>query len=176
MLFIETEIPGAYVVQPEMRGDSRGFFARVWCQQEFESHGLVTRVVQANSSFNKLQGTVRGMHFQYEPYAETKLVRCVRGAIFDVIVDLRPASPTFRRWVGFELTEENHLALYVPEGFAHGYQTLADDSEVMYQVSQFYTPGAEGGVRYNDPAFGIEWPLSITAISAKDATWPDFTG
>ena len=127
-------------------------------------------------SYNRRKGTLRGMHFQREPHAETKLVRVVRGAIYDVIIDLRPDSPTFKRWIGVELTAENRRALYVPAGFAHGFQTLADDTEVFYQVSAFYTPGAEGGVRYDDPAFAVSWPLPVSVISAKDAAWPDFTG
>ncbi len=176
MIFTETELKGAYIIDIERREDDRGFFARTWCQQEFEAHGLVARIVQANTSYNRLKGTLRGMHYQRAPYAETKLVRAVRGAILDVIVDLRPGSPTYRRWIGVELTADNRRALFVPEGFAHGFQTLADDTDVSYQVSAFYTPGAEGGARYNDPAFDIQWPLPVSVISDKDATWPDFEG
>lgn len=174
MIFTETKLPGAYLIDIEKREDQRGFFARAWCQQEFEAHGLVPRVVQTNISFNKCQGTLRGMHYQAAPYAETKLVRCTRGAIYDVIIDLRPDSPTYKQWLGVELTAENYRMLYVPEGFAHGFQTLADNVEVTYQVSQFYTPQAEGGLRYNDPAFGIEWPVQVQVISDKDQNWPDF--
>lgn len=174
MLFTETNLRGAYLIDIEQRQDERGFFARAWCQQEFEDHGLVARVVQANISYNKRAGTLRGMHYQKAPYAETKLVRCVRGAIYDVIIDLRPDSPTYMQWLGVELTAENYRMLYVPEGFAHGFQTLADNTEVTYQVSQFYTPGAEGGLRYDDPAFKIEWPVAVRVISEKDRNWPDY--
>lgn len=174
MIFIETELKGAYIIDIERREDDRGFFARTWCQQEFEAHGLVARIVQANTSYNKLKGTLRGMHYQNAPYAETKLVRAVRGAIYDVIVDLRRDSPTYKRWIGVELTADNRRALFVPEGFAHGFQTLEDNTDVAYQVSAFYTPGAEGGARYNDPAFEIQWPLPISVISDKDAAWPDY--
>ncbi len=176
MIFTETELKGAYIIDIERREDDRGFFARTWCQQEFEAHGLVARVVQANTSYNRRKGTLRGMHYQRAPHAEAKLVRAVRGAIYDVIIDLRPDSPTYKRWIGVELTADNRRALFVPEGFAHGFQTLEDDTDVIYQVSAFYTPGAEGGVRYNDPAFAIEWPLPVSVISEKDAAWPDFTG
>jgi dTDP-4-dehydrorhamnose 3,5-epimerase len=176
MLFTATELQDAYIIDLDRREDNRGFFARTWAQDEFESRGLVSRVVQANLSYNRTKGTLRGMHFQHAPYAETKLVRCVRGAIQDVIIDLRPASPSFKRWIGVELTAENRRALYVPEGFAHGFQTLVDDVEVMYQVSQAYTPSAEGGVRYDDPAFAIAWPLPPTEMSPKDTRWPLFEG
>lgn len=176
MIFIETDIQGAYLIDLEKREDQRGFFARTWAQEEFEQHGLVARVVQANLSFNHTRGTLRGMHFQSAPYAEAKLVRCVRGSLFDVIIDLRADSPTYKRWIGIELTAENRRALFVPEGFAHGFQTLTDNCEAIYQVSQFYTPGAEGGVRYNDPAFNIQWPLPVSVISEKDRSWPDFAG
>lgn len=174
MIFTKTKLADAYIIDIEQRQDERGFFARAWCQQEFEDHGLVSRVVQANISYNKRAGTLRGMHYQKTPYAETKLVRCVRGAIYDVIIDLRPDSPTYMQWLGVELTPENYRMLYVPEGFAHGFQTLADNTEVTYQVSQFYTPGAEGGLRYDDPAFKIEWPVAVQVISEKDRTWPDY--
>jgi dTDP-4-dehydrorhamnose 3,5-epimerase len=176
MIFTQTELPGAYILDLEKRGDSRGFFARTWCQNELSAHGLNVNVVQANMSFSKTRGTLRGMHFQRAPYAETKLVRCTMGAIYDVIVDLRPDSPTFKRWIGVELSAQNHRMLYIPEGFGHGFQTLTDDVEVTYQVTAFYTPGAEGGVRYNDPAFGIEWPLDVSEISDKDRAWADFGG
>ncbi|NTU78082.1 MAG: dTDP-4-dehydrorhamnose 3,5-epimerase [Chloroflexales bacterium] len=174
MLFAELELKDAYIIDLEKREDNRGFFARTWGQDLFEQHGLVTRVVQANMSFNHTKGTLRGMHFQKNPYAETKLVRCVRGTIYDVIIDLRPDSPTYTRWVGVELSADNRRSVYVPEGFAHGFQTLEDNCEVMYQVSQFYTPSAEGGVRYNDPAFDIQWPLPAGVMSEKDQRWPDF--
>lgn len=175
MIFTETKLPGAYLIDVEKREDHRGFFARAWCQREFEEHHLVPRVVQANISFNKQKGTLRGMHYQLAPYAETKLVRCVRGALYDVIIDLRPDSSTYMQWLGVELTAEDYRMLFVPEGFAHGFQTLVDNTEATYQVSQFYTPGAEGGVRYDDPAFGIEWPIDVQVISDKDRSWPNYT-
>lgn len=177
MIFTETELAGAFVVDLERREDERGFFARAWCADEFGEHGLNARLVQANLSFNDLKGTLRGMHFQREPAAEAKLIRCTRGSIFDAIVDLRSDSPTFKRWIGVDLSAENRRALYVPEGFAHGYQTLEPETETFYLVSEYYTPSAEGGVRWDDPAFGIEWPdPSSPILSPKDANWPDFTG
>jgi dTDP-4-dehydrorhamnose 3,5-epimerase len=176
MKFYETELPGAFVVDIEPREDSRGFFARTWCARELAEQGLNINVVQANMAYNTHKGTLRGMHYQVAPYAEAKLVRCTRGAIFDVIVDLRPDSPTYKRWLGVELTADNRRSLYVPEGFGHGYMTLEDTTEVMYQVTAYYTPGAEGGLRYDDPAFGIQWPLPVAVISEKDASWPDFQG
>ena len=176
MLFNETELKGAFIVDLEQRADNRGFFARTWCQHEFAQQGMVARIVQANMSYNIHKGTLRGMHFQNAPYMETKLVRAVRGAIYDVIIDLRADSPTYKRWIGVELTADNRRALFVPEGFGHGFQTLTDDADVMYQVSEFYTPGAEGGLRYNDPAFDIQWPLPVSVISDKDASWADFQG
>lgn len=175
MIFTETELPGAFVIDLERREDDRGFFARAWCAQEFAEHGLNTRLVQANLSFNHHKGTLRGMHFQHDPAAETKVIRATRGSILDVIVDLRPDSPTYTKWIGVELSAENRRALYVPEGFAHGYQTLEPDTETYYLVTEFYTPEAEGGVRWNDPAFGIEWPdPDNPLLSEKDASWPDF--
>lgn len=173
MIFTETKLAGAYVIDLEKRGDSRGFFARSFCQDEFEKHGLVNKVVQTNVSLSKHQGTLRGMHYQESPYAETKLVRCTQGAIYDVIVDIRPESPTFRQWIGVELTSNNHRMLFVPQHFAHGFITLMNDSEVTYQVSQVYHPGSERGLRYNDPALGIVWPQAVNVISDKDAAWPD---
>lgn len=175
MIFTPTELDGAYVVDLEPREDERGFFARAWAQDEFGAHGLSTDVVQANIAFNRRKGTLRGMHFQREPHAEAKLVRCTRGALYDVIVDLRPGSPTQARWIGVELTADNRRMLYVPEGFAHGYQTLVDDTEAHYQVSAAYAPDAEGGVRWDDPAFGIEWPdPDPSVMSDKDRSWPDY--
>ena len=174
MIFTPTELPDVVVVDLEQREDERGFFARAWCAREFAEAGLSTELVQCNLSFNEQRGTLRGMHFQRAPHAEAKLVRCTRGAIYDVAVDLRPGSPTHGRWVGVELTAENRRALYVPEGCAHGYQTLADGTETFYQVSEWYTPQAEGGVRWDDPAFGIEWPLPDPVLSPKDASWPDY--
>ena len=177
MRFEETKLEGAFVIDLEHREDSRGFFARTWCANELADHGLNTRLVQANMSWNPRQGTLRGMHFQNPPHAEAKVVRCTRGAIHDVILDLRPDSPTYKEWIGVDLTAENGRALYVPEGFAHGFQTLVPDCEVHYLVTEFYTPESEGGVRWNDPAFGIDWPDPGNAfLSDKDAAWPDFTG
>lgn len=176
MIFEETKLGGAFVLDLERREDPRGFFARTWCANELADHGLATRLVQANMSWNPRPGTLRGMHFQHAPHAETKLVRCTRGAIYDVIIDLREESPTFKDWIGIELTDENRRALYVPEGFAHGFQTLVPECEVHYLVTEFYTPSAEGGVRWDDPAFAIEWPDPENAlVSEKDASWPDFT-
>lgn len=175
MIFTATELPDVVMVDLERRGDERGFFARAWCAREFAEAGLSTELVQCNLSFNESRGTLRGMHFQRAPHAEAKLVRCTRGAIFDVAIDLRPDSPTHGRWVGVELTADNRRALYVPEGFAHGYQTLVDGTETFYQVSEWYTPDFEGGVRWDDPAFGIEWPLpDDPVLSPKDASWPDY--
>ena len=177
MNFTETHIPGAFAVDLERREDDRGFFARAWDVNEFASHGLSTRLVQANVSYNRAAGTLRGMHFQRAPHEEAKLVRCTRGAVYDVIVDLRPDSEAFKRWLGAELSAENGRALYVPEGCAHGYQTLTEGAETFYLVSEFYAPESEGGVRWDDPAFGIEWPAADRrVISPKDASWPDFEG
>jgi dTDP-4-dehydrorhamnose 3,5-epimerase len=176
MIFTETKLPGAFIIELEKFTDERGFFARAWCQNEFEAHGLQTTWVQANIGFSKKRGTLRGLHYQVAPYQEVKLMRCIRGAIYDVIIDLRPESPTYKQWLGVELSADNRQMLYVPAGFAHGYQALLDDSETFYQVSQAYTPGAERGVRWNDPAFGITWPITENVIlSAKDKNSPDFT-
>lgn len=172
MLFIETALKGAYIIDLEPHIDSRGFFARAFCQKEFQEHGLKPVIAQANVAFNHRKGTLRGMHFQFPPTAETKVVRCTRGAILDIIVDLRPESPTWLQHFAVELTEENHLALYVPERFAHGYQVLRDETETSYQVGEFYTPGSEGGLRYNDPRLGLSWPLPVTVVSSKDEAWP----
>lgn len=174
MIFKETPIPGAYSIVPEKREDDRGFFARVWCAREFEEHGLDPRQVQTNISFNRYKGTVRGLHYQIAPHAENKLVRCTSGAIFDVVVDLRPDSPTFSQWFGLRLSAEEHNMLLVPEGCAHGFQTLCDSAEVSYQVSEYYAPEAERGARYDDPAFAIDWPLPAAAMSPKDAAWAPF--
>lgn len=171
MIFTETKLKGAFVIDIERREDNRGFFARVFCQREFGDHGLKPLIAQANVAFNKFKGTMRGMHFQYPPAAETKLVRCTRGGILDIIVDLRPESPTYLQHVAVELTGDNHRALYVPERFAHGYQVLADGTETSYQVGEFYTPGVEGGLLYNDSRLGLTWPLPVTEISGKDAAW-----
>jgi dTDP-4-dehydrorhamnose 3,5-epimerase len=171
MIFTETTLKGAFILDVERREDNRGFFARVFCQQEFAAHRLKPLIAQANIAFNKKKGTMRGMHFQFPPAAETKLVRCTRGAILDIIVDLRPESPTYLHHVAVELTGDNHRALYVPERFAHGYQVLEDGTETSYQVGEFYTPGVEGGLLPNDPRLGLKWPLPVTEISLKDASW-----
>jgi dTDP-4-dehydrorhamnose 3,5-epimerase len=175
MQFTQIQLPGAYLIEPEPIGDERGFFARVWCQKEFQDHGLVDNFVQCNTAFNRSRGTLRGMHFQRTPHREVKLVRCTKGRIFDVIIDLRPDSPTHKLWAGFELSAENRKMLYVPKGFAHGYLTLSDESEIYYQVSAFYAPQYEGGVRWDDAAFCIEWPATESLIiSDKDRQWPPF--
>lgn len=174
MRFIETDITGAFILELEERADDRGFFARTFCGKEFTDHGLKPTVAQCNLSFNHKAGTMRGMHYQVPPAAETKLVRCTRGAIYDVIVDLRPGSPTYLKHVGVELTADNRRALYVPELFAHGYLALTDGAEVAYQVGEMYTPGCERGIRYDDPALGIQWPAAVTVLSSKDAAWPAF--
>lgn len=171
MLFTETRLKGAFVIDIEPREDNRGFFARMFCQHEFEQHGLKPVIAQANLAFNRKKGTLRGMHFQFPPAPETKIVRCTRGAILDIIVDLRPESPTFLEHVAVELTADNHRALFVPERFAHGYQVLEDVTETSYHVGEFYTPGVEGGLKYDDPRLGLSWPLPVTEISAKDAAW-----
>jgi dTDP-4-dehydrorhamnose 3,5-epimerase len=171
MIFTETKLPGAFTIDLDRREDSRGFFARAFCQHEFAEHGLKPIIAQANIAFNYHKGTMRGMHFQFPPAAETKLVRCTRGAILDIIVDLRPESPTYLEHVSAELTAENHRAIYVPGRFAHGYQVLEDLTETSYQVGEFYTPGAEGGLLYDDPALGLTWPLPVTAMSEKDGSW-----
>ena len=168
MLFTPTKLKDAYIVEPKKIEDERGFFARSWCEKEFRDRGLNPNLVQCNISFNKKKGTLRGMHLQVEPYAEAKLVRCTQGAIYDAIVDLRPDSETYKQWIGVELTADNRKALYVPEGFAHGFQTLADNTEVFYQMSQFYAPECARGYRWNDPGFGINWPEEISVISEKD--------
>jgi len=171
MIFTETKLPGAFILDIERREDSRGFFARVFCQHEFEAHGLKPLIAQANIAYNRKKGTIRGMHFQFPPSAETKLVRCTRGAILDIIVDLRPESRTYLEHIAVELSAENSRALYVPERFAHGYQVLQDETETSYQVGEFYTPGTEGGLLYNDPKLGLTWPLPVSVISDKDQIW-----
>jgi dTDP-4-dehydrorhamnose 3,5-epimerase len=159
------------VIDIERREDSRGFFARAFCQHEFEAHGLKPIIAQANVAFNHQKGTLRGMHFQFPPVAETKLVRCTRGAILDFVVDLRPESATYLQHIAVELNEDNNRSLYVPERFAHGYQVLRDKTETSYQVGEFYTPGFEGGLRYDDPRLRLQWPLPVTVVSEKDQTW-----
>jgi dTDP-4-dehydrorhamnose 3,5-epimerase len=174
MIFSETRVHGVYVVDIEKRQDQRGFFARVWCQKEFETQGLETRIAQVNVAFTKRKGSLRGLHFQGHPHQEAKLVQCTKGAVYDVAVDLRPDSASYRQWVGIELTAGNHRLLYIPEGCAHGYQTLEDDVEISYQTSQFYAPEHARGVRYDDPALGIQWPLEAGNISDADRSWPDY--
>ncbi len=171
MIFTETKLKGAFLIDIERREDPRGFFARAFCQHEFREHGLEPIIAQGNLALNRRKGTIRGMHFQFPPAAETKLVRCTRGAILDIIVDLRPESPTFLDHIAVELTEDNYRALYVPGRFAHGYQALRDNTDTSYQVGEFYTPGCEGGLLYNDPRLGLEWPLPMTVISDKDRLW-----
>ena len=175
MIFQPLPLAGAFVVELERREDDRGFFARSFCQDEFAKHGLNPRVVQCNVSFNAKRGTLRGMHYQAKPHEEAKVVRCTHGAAWDVMVDLRPQSPTFRRWHGVELSAANRRALYIPEGLAHGFQTLTDDAELLYLMSEFYHPECARGVRWNDPAFRIEWPLKDPQMSERDRTFPLFT-
>ena len=174
MIFAETTLADAYIIDLVKIEDKRGFFARAWCQREFEAHGLSPNMVQMNVGFSYKRGTLRGMHYQKVPWAEAKLVRCTMGAIYDVVVDLRPDSPSYKQWIGVELTCDNRRMLYVPEGFAHGYQALTDESEMYYQTTQFYAPEFASGVRYNDPTFQILWPLEVTAISETDKTWRDY--
>lgn len=174
MIFTETKLKGAFVVEPERFHDERGFFTRTWSIREFAERGLDTRLVEVNVSFNDRKGTLRGMHYQAAPHGQTKLVRCTMGAIWDVILDLRPESPTFKEWFGVELTERNRLMLYVPAELAHGFQTLDDNTEVIYQMSAPYAPEAAHGVRWNDAAFGIQWPDAPSVMSPRDRTYPDF--
>ena len=168
LIFTQTKLERAFVIDLDRKEDSRGYFARAFCQDEFKAHGLKPVIAQGNIAYNRRKGTIRGMHFQYPPAAETKLVRCVRGAILDIIVDLRPDSPTYLQHVAVELTEDNQRALYVPERFAHGYQVLLDDTYTSYSVGEFYTPNSEGGLMYDDPRLGLEWPQPVTVISDKD--------
>ena len=172
MIFTETKLQGAYVIDLERREDERGFFARTFCQREFEDHGLKPLIAQANTAYNTKEGTLRGMHLQFPPAAETKLVRCTRGAILDIIVDLRPESSTYLEHVAVTLDADTRRALYVPERFAHGYQVLVDETETSYQVGEFYTPSTEGGLRHDDPRLGLDWPLEVSVISEKDRLWP----
>jgi dTDP-4-dehydrorhamnose 3,5-epimerase len=174
MIFTETKLLGAFIVDLDPRHDERGFFARVFCGNEFAEHQMKNTVAQANMSFNHKKGTLRGMHYQVPPAAETKFIRCVRGGIYDVIIDMRPDSPTYLEHIGVELTADNRRALFIPELFAHGFQTLEDNTEVLYLVGEFYTPGYERGLPYNDPRFAIQWPLPVTVISDKDAQWTPF--
>lgn len=172
MEFIETKLAGAFLIELERREDARGFFARAFCREEMSAHGLAVELAQCNVAFTHRRGTIRGMHYQAPPAAENKLVRCIRGAIHDVIVDLRPGSPTYLEHLGTELTAEDRRQLYVPEGCSHGYQALTDDAEILYFVSAFHSPECERGHRYNDPSLGIDWPAPVTLVSAKDLNWP----
>jgi dTDP-4-dehydrorhamnose 3,5-epimerase len=174
MIFTRTKINGAFVIEPERLEDERGFFARTLCQESFEAHNINPRLVQCNISFNRTKGTLRGMHYQTFPYQETKLVRCTMGRIYDVIIDLRPESETFKEWLAADLTAENRIMLYIPDGVAHGFLTLSDNTEVFYQMSEFYNPNYARGVRWNDPAFGIQWPTDVQVISDRDQNYPDF--
>jgi dTDP-4-dehydrorhamnose 3,5-epimerase len=172
MRFTKAPLEGLYIVELERIEDERGFFARAWCENEFGRLGLATKVAQANVGFSKCRGTLRGMHYQISPHEEVKLVRCTRGAVFDVAIDLRPSSPTYTRWFGLELNECNETMLYIPSGLAHGYQTLVDNSELYYQSSESFFPASARGVRFDDPLFSIQWPLEVQVISAKDRSWP----
>jgi dTDP-4-dehydrorhamnose 3,5-epimerase len=174
MIFRPTPVAGAYVIEPQPHVDERGSFARVWCQHELEAQGLSTRIAQCNVSSNRSRGILRGLHYQAAPHEEVKLVRCTAGAIYDVALDLRPDSPTYLRHAAVELSAENHLTLYIPQGCAHGFQTLQDDSEVFYQMSEFYAPGHGRGVRWNDPAFGIAWPIADPIMIDRDRDYPDY--
>jgi dTDP-4-dehydrorhamnose 3,5-epimerase len=174
MKFLPTPLPGAFVIEPQLFIDDRGFFTRTFSKKELADHGCNADLFECNVSFNRKAGTLRGMHFQNAPYAQSKLVRCTRGAIWDAIIDLRPSSATFKRWFGAELTAENRRQLYIPEGFAHGFITLADEAEVLYLMGNVYNAAASGGVRWNDPAFGIQWPREVSVIIERDNTYPDF--
>lgn len=174
MKFTETPLKGACVIELEKRGDDRGFFARFFCEREYQAHHLNPKIVQINNSLSRIKGTLRGMHYQLAPKAEDKVVRCLRGALFDAIIDLRPDSPTYLQHFTIELTAENRTMLYVPKGFAHGFLTLAEDTETFYLATEFYSPELERGVRYNDPKFGIRWPFEPAVISDKDRNHPDF--
>jgi dTDP-4-dehydrorhamnose 3,5-epimerase len=174
MIFKELRLKGAYLIDPEKKEDERGFFTRTFCSKEFQDHGLVDRFVQNNLSYNKKVGTLRGLHYQISPHAEVKLIRCIFGAIYDVIIDLRPESPTFQQWIGVKLNAASRQMFYVPEGFAHGYLTMADYTEVFYQVSAPFSQASERGIRWNDPAFNIKWPISVAVISGKDKAYPMF--
>jgi dTDP-4-dehydrorhamnose 3,5-epimerase len=175
VIFRETPLAGVFMIEPELLSDARGFFARTWCRREFEAHGLNPRLAQCNVSLNRRKGTLRGMHYQVAPFEEAKLVRCTRGALYDVALDLRPTSPTYRRHFAAELSADNRTMLYIPEGCAHGFQTLVDDTEVFYQMSEFYTPEAARGVRWNDPAFAIPWPEDERTIIDRDDSYLDFS-
>ena len=174
MIFKETKLSGVFEIQVQTHQDERGFFARSWCRMEFEERGLDSRLVQCNISLNFRKGTLRGMHYQVAPHGETKVVRCTRGALYDVVLDLRPDSPTFKEWASITLTAENRAMIYIPAGCAHGFLTLEDETEVFYQMSEYYAPQAARGVRWDDPAFAIDWPIRLESISERDRTYPDF--
>jgi|SRR5215211_5003454 len=174
MVFRKVEIEGAYLIEPEARTDERGLFARTWCAEEYRAHGLKMRIAQCSTSFNFNKGTLRGLHYQVAPYQEAKVVRCTRGAVYDVMVDLRPHSASFKQYVGAELSADNRSMLYVPEGCAHGFLTLAENTEVFYQMNEFWAPDYARGVRWNDPAFGIRWPAGPQVIAERDSSYPDF--
>lgn len=174
MIFRETKLSGVFEIHIEPKCDERGFFARSWCQREFESNGLNSKLAQCSISFNARKGTLRGMHYQAAPYPEAKLVRCTKGAIYDVVVDLRPQSSTYKQWIGATLTAENRQMLYVPEHCGHGFLTLEDDTEIFYQISEFYHPELSRGVRWDDPAFSIAWPAAAGQMSERDRTYPNF--
>jgi dTDP-4-dehydrorhamnose 3,5-epimerase len=175
MMYSETSLTGVYVIEMQPFEDARGSFSRVFCAREMREHGLPFELAQINKASNRKAGTIRGLHYQREPHAEIKIVSCTSGGVFDVAVDIRPDSPTYLKWFGTELTAENQRLLYIPAGFAHGYQALTDDAELIYLVSEFYAPDAEGGLRFDDPAIGINWPLEISAVSEKDSGWPLIT-
>jgi dTDP-4-dehydrorhamnose 3,5-epimerase len=175
VIFEETELPGSYIIEPERIADERGFFARAWCESEFRDHRLECKIVQCNISFNNKKGTLRGMHYQVHPHAEAKLIRCTKGGIYDVIVDLRMDSPTYMRHVSVILSADNRRMLYVPKGFAHGFQTVEDETEVFYQMSESYSPDSARGFRWDDPAFHIAWPAAARTISSRDRSYPDFS-
>lgn len=172
MKFTELTLPGVYLIQTQPIEDKRGYFVRLWCSNEFGALGLSDKFVQTNLSFNRHRGTLRGMHYQDAPYAEAKLVQCIRGSLFDVIIDLRPKSPTFKQWISIELSADCQSLLYIPEGFAHGFQTLQDNTEVLYQMSEFYKPESSRGIGWNDPSFNIKWPIQSPIISDKDSNYP----
>ena len=174
MKFLETELNGVFIIKFEKLEDERGFFARTFCNLEFSNNGLISHFVQVNNSFTKSKGTIRGMHYQLKPSAEVKLVRCINGALYDVIIDLRPDSKTFKKWCSFELTEDNYKMLYIPKGFAHGFQTLEDNTEISYQISEFYHPEYAKGIRWDDKTFRIEWPLNVSLISENDLDYTPF--
>lgn len=174
MIMTETRLNGLYIIEPERLEDERGFFARTWCEREFSAVGINLKLVQCSISFNRKKGTLRGMHYQDTPYNEAKLIRCTKGAVYDVAVDLRPWSSTFKQWISVELTDENRKMIYIPEGFAHGLLTLADNTEVFYQMSEFYIAEYARGIRWNDPAFGVNWPYKVEVISDRDRNYPDF--